>query len=106
MPAFDRTSEATNWTASVCTPQQQIVITEGNYLLLDEEPWSGLRGLFDLTVWINVPQEHLERRILQRWSRFGLDEQQARERWRTNDGPNAAHTTAFSRQADVMLEDD
>jgi hypothetical protein len=40
---------------------------EGNYLLLDEEPWTELASVFDYTVFIDVPESELDRR----WSSDG-----------------------------------
>ncbi|EJL55376.1 hypothetical protein PMI09_02107 [Rhizobium sp. CF122] len=37
----------------------QIIICEGNYLLLRERPWDRLNVLFDLTVFVDVGEDEL-----------------------------------------------
>ena len=44
-PRFERAIEEPIAGAIEVGPDVDIVITEGNYLLLDEPPWSGIRGL-------------------------------------------------------------
>ncbi len=58
------------------------MLTEGNYLLLDEPPWSALAPLFDLTVMIDAPEDVLERRLVERWLAYGLDRDAALRRAR------------------------
>lgn len=37
----------------------QIIICEGNYLLLREQPWDRLNVLFDFTVFVDVGEDEL-----------------------------------------------
>ena len=101
VPVFDRSMELARSCAAVVTADQDIIVTEGNYLLIDAEPWSRLRGLLDLTVWVEAPATELEARILQRWDEHGLTPAEARERWEHNDRPNAEFVVENSRPADV-----
>jgi pantothenate kinase len=52
-------------------PFHKIVVVEGNYLLLDEEPWRRFRPLFDLRVFICVPVETMIAGLRERHLRGG-----------------------------------
>jgi len=103
VPEFDRTLELTRNAAHIVTADQQILITEGNYLLLDEHPWSALAPCFDLTVSVDVPIAVIEERIVQRWLDHGLTASEAARRFADNDGPNAMLVQSSSRPADISV---
>lgn len=100
VPRFDRSLELSRNCAAVIAPSQHVLITEGNYLLLDDDPWPELRPLFDLTVWVEAPLATIEARILDRWNRHGLSEADARKRAESNDLPNARLVVERSVAAD------
>jgi pantothenate kinase len=101
VPVFDRGLDLARAGARVVAPEHAIVLVEGNYLLLDEPPWSGLAPLFDLTLLIDVPPEELRRRLVERWLRHGLDLAAAEARAEGNDMANAALVTSRSRRPDL-----
>lgn len=103
LPVFDRELELARASAHVVTPEQHIVITEGNYLLLDTPPWSALGRSFDLTVWVNVSLDVVTKRIEQRWRSYGFDEQIVQRRLAENDLPNARYTMENSGSATVTV---
>ncbi|SMH29426.1 nucleoside/nucleotide kinase family protein [Mesorhizobium australicum] len=103
IPVFDRSIEISRAGAAVVQAETRILLVEGNYLLLDETPWNGLAGAFDMTVWLDVPVDELERRLVQRWLDHGFSTDAAREKALSNDIPNARRTAARSRAADVTL---
>ena len=103
IPVFDRGLELSRAAARIVEPHHRIVLTEGNYLLLDEPPWSALAPLFDLTVMIDAPEDVLERRLVERWLAYGLDRDAALRRARLNDLPNARHVRAGSRTAGILI---
>jgi pantothenate kinase len=80
-----------------------VILLEGNYLLLDAQPWAGLAPLCDLTVFLDVPLRELERRLIRRWLDHGHDEAAARARALGNDIPNARTVAQGSRPADLRL---
>ena len=59
--------------------------------------------LFDLTVMLTAPMEVLSGRLIDRWLGFGLDPEQARERARANDIPNAELVIRKSVKADLEI---
>jgi len=103
IPVFDRATEIARAGAAIVPAETRIVLTEGNYLLLDEEPWAGLAGMFDLTVSLKVPLDELERRLIDRWLNLGYSYGRAREKALSNDIPNARRVVAGSRRADISL---
>ncbi len=76
----------------------QIVIVEGNYLLLDDDPWRRLRALFDESWYLDVGLALCKQRVERRHIRAGCDPQTARFRAETNDGPNAEWVARTSPQ--------
>lgn len=103
VPLFDRALELSRNCAEVITPAHRIIITEGNYLLLNDEPWASLGPLFDLTVSVTAPIAVIEARILERWSVHGLTESEAVERAESNDLPNARYVIEQSRPAQITI---
>lgn len=103
IPVFDRALELSRGSADLVEARHRILVTEGNYLLLDEGPWSDLAAFFDLTVQIVVPEAELDRRLLERWAHFGKTPQEARDWIDGNDMPNIRRVTRGSRAADVTV---
>ncbi len=103
IPLFDRTLEISRAGADIITATDRILVVEGNYLLLNEAPWPQAAPLFDLTVWIDVPEAELERRLLDRWAQYGKTPDQARAWIDGNDMPNIRRVTQNSRAADVVV---
>ena len=103
IPVFDRSLELSRGSADLVTAGHRILVTEGNYLLLDEAPWTGLAAFFDLTVMIDVSEAELDRRLLERWAHFGKTPQEARDWIEGNDLPNIRRVMWGSRGADLTL---
>ena len=101
IPLFDRDLEISRAGADIVTPDDRMLIVEGNWLLLDEAPWSAAR--YDLTVFIDVPEAELDRRLLDRWAHFGKTPEEARAWIDGNDLPNIRRCIAGSRGADVAI---
>lgn len=103
IPLFDRDLEISRAGADIVTPEDRLLVVEGNYLLLNEAPWPEAAPLFDLTVWIDVPEAELDRRLLARWAHYGKTAEQARAWIDGNDMPNIRRVTQNSRVADVVV---
>lgn len=101
IPVFDRAMELSRGSADIVTADHRILIAEGNYLLLDEAPWTDLA--FDLTVMIDVPEAELDRRLLARWDHYGKTPAEARAWIDGNDLPNIRRVTRGSRPAEVTI---
>lgn len=105
VPVFDRSRELAIASARVVPADTRIILAEGNYLLLDEAPWTQLDGAFDFSIFINPGIEELERRLLKRWHDHGYDEEAARRKAFGNDIPNAHRVVDHQRSADLVLAD-
>ena len=103
IPLFDRDLEISRAGADIVGPDDRILIVEGNYLLLNEAPWPDLAPLFDLTIWIDVPEAELDRRLLARWAHYGKTPAEARAWIDGNDMPNIRRVVAGSRPADLVI---
>ncbi len=103
LPVFDRALELARAGARIVTLAQRILLVEGNYLLLQQEPWAKLKPLFDLTVFLPMPLAELERRLIQRWLDHGYAPDAAEARARGNDIPNAELVMRESALADFDL---
>ena len=103
VPVFDRELEVSRGSARIIPQSVQLVLVEGNYLLLDEEPWRSLHPMFDLKVMIDVPEEELARRLRKRWEHYGLNESQIASKLDDNDLPNGRTVREKSVSADYRL---
>ncbi|MFA9229308.1 MAG: hypothetical protein RIR95_1608 [Pseudomonadota bacterium] len=103
IPLFDRDLEISRAGADIVTAQDRVLVVEGNYLLLNEAPWTEAAPLFDLTVWIDVPEAELDRRLVARWAHYGKTPAEARAWIDGNDMPNIRRVTLGSQAADVIL---
>ena len=104
IPVFDRNMELSRAAAAVIGADVKFILVEGNYLLLDEEPWARLAPLFDFTIFLDVPRAELERRLRQRWHEHGRSEADAIAWIAGNDMPNIERVLARRRRADLVIE--
>jgi fructokinase len=105
IPGFDRARDIAIAGAAVVEPGHRIAVVEGNYLLLDDEPWRRLRPLWDLSVLLSPPVDVLRRRLIDRWLEHGHDPAAAEARALGNDIPNAMLVVEGSLPADLVLRD-
>ncbi|WP_102959187.1 nucleoside/nucleotide kinase family protein [Mangrovicella endophytica] len=106
VPVFDRSIEIARAGARIIPPGARFIIVEGNYLLLDQPPWTGLAALFDVTVMLDAPLALLLDRLHRRWTDIGLSPAAALEKVEANDAPNARLVMENSRAADFSLRTD
>lgn len=104
VPVFDRTRELAIAAARAIPVSTRFILVEGNYLLLDQSPWSALASQFDFSVMISPPVTTLEARLMHRWLSLGFDEQGARAKTEGNDLRNGELVRQHSRQADILLK--
>ncbi len=101
-PAFDRVLDLSRAGAIEIT-DEPIVLVEGNYLLLKQAPWNALAAFWDLSIWLDVSLETVEKRCIQRWLDHDHSLADATRRARENDVRNAAFVIDNSGQADFVL---
>ena len=106
LPVFDRDIEIARAGAAILPQAVEIVVAEGNYLLLDRDPWTALHGLFDVTVSFEVPEEVLRARLAARWQSYDLDPDQIAAKLEENDLPNGRLVRSASIAADYVVHSD
>jgi pantothenate kinase len=102
-PRFDRRIEDSIAASIGIAPEVTLVLTEGNYLLLDEPPWSEVRRLLDECWYVEVPEELRHARLEARHRAFGRSAAEAHERTYGSDERNAQLIAATARSADATL---
>lgn len=103
-PVFDRDRELAIAAARCIAAEDRIVIAEGNYLLLQQGRWASLADLFDLTVMVAPAISELERRLVARWTHYGLTPAQIEAKVEGNDLPNGRLVIERSAAADFTFD--
>ncbi|GEM_PF-342735 len=93
VPRAIRAGSGTNW-----------IVVEGNFLLLEGGHWPEIRGMFDLIVGLDAPDDLLRFRLAQRFQRSGRDPAWIQRHWLRVDGPNAERVRRSLAGADVIFE--
>ena len=101
-PTFSRVTDEPV-PGGVVIEDETIVITEGNYLLLDEGPWKDVRGLLDEVWFVDVPNAVLVPRLLERFLAGGRSREEAEAKIAASDLRNAALVRATRDRADLVL---
>ncbi|WCN11066.1 nucleoside triphosphate hydrolase [Marinomonas mediterranea] len=104
VPVFDRSLEIARSGARLIPNHINVLIVEGNYLLLNRAPWNSLASLFDYTVSIDVTEEELRRRLIQRWHNLGLEPKEGEAKVETNDLPNGRTVLTCSVPSNFLIE--
>ncbi|QKV93407.1 nucleoside/nucleotide kinase family protein [Streptomyces sp. NA02950] len=102
-PGFDRELEQPLAGSVPVAPEVPLVITEGNYLLLGEEPWRPVRELLDETWWIELDGEERVRRLIDRHERFGKPRAEAERFVLGSDEANARRVAPGRTAADLVV---
>ncbi|HEY1974310.1 MAG TPA: nucleoside/nucleotide kinase family protein [Pseudonocardia sp.] len=101
-PEFRREIEDAVAAAVPVRPEVRIVITEGNYLLLDG-PWRGVRDMLDECWFVTVPTELRQHRLAARHQFYGRSEAMAWQRTLGSDERNARTVAATQHLADLVI---
>ena len=103
-PGYSRKIEDTVDDAFTVQPEARILIVEGNYLLLTEGPWAGVKPLLDYSVFIDVSRDVVQARLLKRHGEEGLfTEERNRAHIERNDLPNYDLVCLSQDRADVVI---
>ena len=100
-PVYDRLLH--NPVEDALTVDGEIVLLEGNYLLLDEEGWRDLAAYADYTVSVSAGEELLRDRLIDRKIHTGVAEDAAVRFVDYSDMPNVRLCLAKSVPADLRL---
>ncbi len=103
VPAFDREREQTVPAAYVVAASVELVVVEGNYLLLDG-PWRAARELLDEVWFLDLPADLRLSRLIARHQVHGRTAVDA-ERWvHRSDEANARLVVASRHRADAVMD--
>jgi len=80
-----------------------LIVTEGNYLLMEEGAWAGVRGLLDEAWFLDIDSSLRQQRLLERHMRFGRTRQAALEWIAVTDEPNAQRIARTRHRADWVV---
>jgi pantothenate kinase len=102
-PGFERTIEQPIAGAIPVPREARLIVSEGNYLLVDDERWTTVRPLVDEVWYVDLDQPERLRRLVERHRHFGKDEAAAIA-WATGtDELNATVIAATKARADLIV---
>ena len=102
-PEFRREIEEPIAGAIAVSSTTPLVVTEGNYLLLDDEHWGPVRTLLDETWYVETDEELRVQRLIQRHIQFGKTPEYARAWVLRSDERNADVVRTTAHTADVLV---
>ena len=102
-PTFDRDSDSVVDSGGMVPDGASILLFEGNYLLFDEDGWAELQGRWDASIWLEVSEDVLARRLTRRWLDQGMSRQDAVARAEGNDMVNARRVLRQALPATLVL---
>ncbi len=100
-PSYDR--HLHNPVEDAITVEKDIVLLEGNYLLLDEDGWRDLAELADYTIFIRADEEMLRKRLVDRKMKSGNSREAAERFVDYSDMYNVRLCMSKSCRADLTL---
>jgi len=82
----------------------EIVLIEGNWLLLDEPGWRDLKEKCDYSIFIRAADDQLKERLINRKIKGGLTPKEALDFYERSDGKNIRRVMDNQLAADLVLE--
>ena len=83
---------------------QDIILIEGNWLLLKEEPWKTMQQYADYKILILAEEEMLKERLISRKEKGGLTREEAVAWYQNSDSKNVTRVLRDSLQGDLLLK--
>ncbi len=102
-PYFDRSLEESIGSAIPVPAETSLIITEGNYLLVDEGRWSPICALLDECWYVDPGDDRRLSQLIDRHVRYGRTAEQARGRSLGSDERNADLVSSFRHRADRII---
>ncbi len=103
-PTFDRHLEEPIGSAIAVPAATPLILTEGNYLLLDDGEWGRVRPALDAVWFLDLPHRVRLPRLVARHVAFGKAPDEATTWVDAVDGPNAALIQATRARADLVVQ--
>lgn len=102
-PEFRRDLEEGIAGAVAIEASTPLIITEGNYLLLEDDAWMQVRSALDEAWYLRIDPALRHQRLLERHMRFGRSREAALDWIRVTDEPNAERIERTSHRADWVI---
>ena len=84
--------------------EKNIILIEGNWLLLKEEPWKTMQQYADYKILILADEEMLKERLISRKEKGGLSREEAVAWYQNSDSKNVTRVLRDSLQGDLLLK--
>ncbi len=85
------------------TATTRMIVTEGQYLLCPDSPWSALADVLDECWWLEVDPDLTRRWLMKRDTAVGRTPEEALAKYERNDKLNTAFVLAARRPADRVI---
>lgn len=105
IPGIDRTHDEPVADAIRVDSGARIVLVEGNYLLLPDEPWDRLASELDVVLFLDLDRDERIRRLVARHVDFGKDRAEAVAFVHMSDESNAVLIERTRHRADAIVTD-
>jgi len=102
-PRFEREIEEPVAAAVAVEPAVRLVVTEGNYLLVDSPPWAAVRPLLDETWFCDLDDELRVHRLVARHEAYGKSSEEARAWALGSDERNTRMVAVTRSRADLVV---
>jgi len=103
-PEFDRRIGEPVAGSIAVPPEAEVVVTEGNYLLDEAEPWPAVRDALTEVWYCETPEPLRLARLVARHERFGKSPEHARSWVAEVDERNAERIRAARHRADLVID--
>lgn len=104
IPVYDRRLHDPVPDGLIVPANADIVLVEGNYLLLREGPWTRVAELFDVTFWLDIDPAACHEGIIARHVAGGMERPDAEAKYAENDRPNSEVALAGREHAQWIIE--
>jgi putative kinase len=102
-PVYSRAVHDPIPAAGTLTPAQRIAVVEGNYWLLQEDPWTQFQPLFDVTIFLTAQPDTLISGLTERHLRGGKTPEFTQRHMDFVDIPNISRVLAHSAPAQITV---
>ncbi|KAI1055737.1 hypothetical protein LB506_009097 [Fusarium annulatum] len=105
VPGFDHARKDPMPDAIEISSRAKVVIIEGNYVLLDQDPWSRISTLVDDKWFVDIPVDIARERLVSRHLRAGIETtiEAAIQRAKENDIPNGDYIRSHLIEPNVRI---
>jgi len=102
-PTYSRANHEPAADAGLLTSSHRLVLVEGNYLLLERSPWTGLKRFFDYTIFLTLDRVQLIGSLQDRHARGGKTPANIDRQIERVDLPDIDLVLEHSAQPDLLV---